>query len=307
MKETFISKKFRKLSLDLIDHANDIIRDYMSMGYKLTLRQLYYQFVARDLLPKEWADKSTGSTNNQKSYNNLGNLISDARLAGLIDWNVLEDRTRNLRDLSHWNNPKEIAEACAQQYRVDKWDNQRIRPTVWIEKDALVGVIEDACIKYDVSFLSTRGYISQSELYEASKRFINYYRRLGQKTILIHLSDHDPSGIDMSRDLEERLRLFLSFYPSDRIIELHRIALTMDQVEQYSPPPNPAKVTDSRFASYSAKYGDESWELDALDPPVITSLIEDEILIYQDPTLWEDRVTEENEGKDKLTKILDYL
>lgn len=306
MKEEFISKKFSNRSLTLIEHANVIIEDYMEMGYQLTLRQLYYQFVSRDLLPREWADKQTGSTNNQKSYNNLGNLISDARLAGLIDWDALEDRTRNVRSLAHWENPREIAEACSRQYQVDKWDNQEYRLTVWIEKDALVGVIEDVCNKYDIPFLSTRGYISQSELYTASKRFAHYYRYNKQKTILIHLSDHDPSGIDMSRDIRDRLNTFLQFIPTD-IVEINRIALTMEQVERYSPPPNPAKTTDSRFADYMVKYGSESWELDALNPPVISSLIEDEIFSYRNVDLWEEKVKEEDEGKDKLTKILEYL
>lgn len=306
MKEEFIPKKFSIRSLTLIEHANVIIEDYMEMGYQLTLRQLYYQFVSRDLLPREWADKQTGSTNNQKSYNNLGNLISDARLAGMIDWDALEDRTRNVRSLAHWENPREIAEACSRQYQVDKWDNQEYRLTVWIEKDALVGVIEDVCNKYDIPFLSTRGYISQSELYTASKRFAHYYRYNKQKTILIHLSDHDPSGIDMSRDLRDRLNTFLQFMPTE-IVEISRIALTMEQVEQYSPPPNPAKTTDSRFADYMSKYGSESWELDALDPPVISALIRDEIFSYRNVDLWEEKVKEEDAGKDKLTKILEYL
>lgn len=306
MKEQFIEKRFNRRSQDLIIKAEQIIEEYLAMGYSLTLRQLYYQFVARDWLPQEWADKFTGSTNNQTSYNNLGRLISDARLAGLLDWSALEDRTRNLHSLSHWSSPKAIVQACAYQFRLDKWRNQPVRVEVWIEKDALTGVIGTICDKYEVPFISTRGYISQSELYDASKRFGDHYDKNEQKTILIHLSDHDPSGIDMHRDLGDRLGMFLNNdYSVDDVLEIHRIALTTKQVRHYSPPPNPAKATDSRFRDYQRQFGDDSWELDALDPRVITGLIEEEILLHRDQDIWEEMEEKENSCKKQLRKIVD--
>jgi hypothetical protein len=117
-----------------ISKANDIIAEYSAQGFQLTLRQLYYQFVSRDFIP-----------NNLRSYKNLGDVINDARLAGLIDWNSIVDRTRNLQSLAHWRNPAEIIDACASQFRLDRWAPQPRRVEVWIEKDALIGVIEGIC------------------------------------------------------------------------------------------------------------------------------------------------------------------
>lgn len=252
---------FQGKSRDLIEKCNEIIAEYIAAGYKLTLRQLYYQLVSRDYVP-----------NTQKSYDRVGSIVNDARLGGLIDWNALEDRTRNVKSVNHWESPKEIIETVAKQYRLDKWENCHIRPEVWIEKDALAGVIERPCTELDVSYFSCRGYVSQSEMWGAAMRFLERARG-GQHTLIIHLGDHDPSGIDMSRDIEDRISGFMKYHSKGDYFHLNRIALNMDQVREYDPPPNPAKSTDSRFAAYLSEYGDESWELDALEPAVLAELI----------------------------------
>src|SRR5436190_19129181 len=104
----------------MIDKCNKLIATYSAQGYSLTLRQLYYQFVSRDWLPAEWADPNTGSTNNQKSYDKLGIIVGDGRMAGLIDWNAIEDRTRNIDGNTHWTSPASIIRAVANQYQIDK-------------------------------------------------------------------------------------------------------------------------------------------------------------------------------------------
>lgn len=284
MKECFKEKKFRSESLKTIEMANNIIEAYKQQGYNLTLRQLYYQFVAQDLIP-----------NTEKSYKNLGSIINNGRLSGLIDWKAIEDRTRNLRKLSHWDNPADIVSACVDQFRVDKWSGQRSYCEVWIEKDALVGVIEKVCKTWDVPHFSCRGYVSQSEMYDAAKRFIDKEVDIDrEECILFHLGDHDPSGIDMTRDIKERLELF------GANVHVCRIALSMDQIEEFTPPPNPAKVTDSRFESYKVLYGDESWELDSMPPNVISSVIENHILNVLDVDKWAELVKVEESYKNSL-------
>lgn len=276
-------KKFGASALKTISLANEIIADYKSQGFELTLRQLYYQFVSRDLIP-----------NSQREYKNLGTIINDGRLAGLIDWNAIIDRTRNLVSPSTWNSPKEIVEACASQFRSDKWEDQTIRVEVWVEKDALVGVVEKACDRFDVPFFACRGYTSQSEMWSAAQRLAGYVDD-GKDVLVIHLGDHDPSGIDMSRDIEERLHEF-----GCGAIEVKRIALNMDQVQQYNPPPNPAKLTDSRCRNYMEIHGDESWELDALEPKIIVEMIEDEISQVLDQDAWDDAEQFEFECKQRI-------
>ena len=290
MREWFKDINFRKKSLAIIETANDIIDEYAADGLTLTLRQLYYQFVARDLLP-----------NKQSSYDNLGRTISDGRLAGLIDWAAIEDRTRFLRGRNNWDNPAQMIRSRARSYSIDMWENQDNRLEVWIEKDALIGVIERVCHNNDVDYFACRGYVSQSELYEAGKR-IERYRAEGRDTVVVHLGDHDPSGIDMTRDNEERLCMFSGGY-----VDVRRIALNYDQVLKYSPPPNPAKMSDSRAADYVARHGYSSWELDALEPRVLQRLIQDIIDEHKDPDAWEEREELLNLHKDQLKGVIRQL
>lgn len=297
----YVTRNFSDASLNLIQHANDIIEEYTAQGYELTLRQLYYQFVSRDLIP-----------NTQKSYKNLGSVINDGRLAGYIDWLAIVDRTRNLQSNSHWESPSEIVETCVRSFQIDKWENQKIRPEVWIEKDALVGVIENVCSRNDVAYFSCRGYTSQSELWVAGQRLLKYYKA-GQTPCIIHLGDHDPSGIDMTRDILDRIRMFTNRTIGSRggaslpDVEVFRIALNMDQVRKYKPPPNPAKITDSRATKYIKKFGQSSWELDALEPKILDKLIETTIHSLRDERLWKRKLKEEKGHRATLQQVADDL
>jgi hypothetical protein len=271
MKEGFIPKRFSRDSKEIIDIANRICADMRNQGYDLTLRQLYYQFVAHHGLP-----------NQQRSYKRLGSIVNDARLAGVMDWSFINDRTRNVAGSYYgFDDPSQFIE-------------------VWVEKDALVNVVARACEDSRVPYFSCRGYVSQSEMYSAAKRF-ERRRNAGLTPVIIHLGDHDPSGIDMSRDIEERLSL-MSWGP----IEVRRIALNMDQVDQYQPPPNPTKFTDSRAADYVQQYGYESWELDALEPRVLTALIQDEIEPLIDRDTMSDRVDHERRQIERMREIADH-
>jgi hypothetical protein len=273
--------KYKDISLGLtalamVKAVNRIIADYQAQGYMLTLRQVYYQLVAHDLFPEDrkwrwtgtkWIRDENGTKNAEPNYKWLGSIVNDGRLAGLIDWSAIEDRTRELRGLSHWTSPSEIIEAVARQFHIDMWEGQKFQPEVWVEKDALVGVIERVCNELDVPHFSCRGYTSQSEMWAGAMRLRDYAKWKKRIPFIFHLGDHDPSGKDMTRDIEDRLEMFMGG------VKLERLALNMDQIEQYDPPPNPAKLTDSRCGGYIAEFGNESWELDALEPAVITELI----------------------------------
>lgn len=282
------TKNFRNSTLSIIYQAVDIIEQYEQQGFSLTLRQLYYQFVARGIL-----------ANTEKNYNKLGNIVSDARRAGLIDWDSIEDRTRYLRKNSSWSNPQSVLTSAKNSYHRDLWSNQPYRIEVWIEKDALVGVIENTCRQYDVPFFSCRGYVSDSEMWSAAMRQATHTKN-GKDVIVLHLGDHDPSGIDMTRDIRDRLDLFS--YSSN--IEVKRIALTMEQINELNPPPNPAKTTDSRYESYIANYGTESWELDALEPQYLVDLITDEIESYRDYALWEVAYNQQEEERKQIEDVI---
>lgn len=301
----------------VVAQAVSICADYAGQGYDLTLRQLYYQFVARDLLP-----------NVQRSYDRLGGIVNKARLAGMMDWGYIVDRTRNLEALPHWSDPQSVVRAAARSFALDKWATQPVRCEVWVEKEALAGVVSQAADRVDVAWFSCRGYVSQSELWAAGRRLLGYIAA-GQRVVVLHLGDHDPSGIDMSRDIEDRLNQYIEtdwLYEQmpdvdtasrgeihklmdercdGDALEVRRIALNMDQVETYNPPPNPAKLTDSRVGKYLDEYGDESWELDALEPSVLDALITEHVDGLIESEAWEVVCAEERRHVDLLEAAAD--
>lgn len=278
---------FRQKSLDLINLINGVIDEYSKQGYELTLRQAYYQLVARGYIE-----------NNERSYKNIGSLINDGRLAGLIDWNSITDRTRNLRNRSHWDRPQDVIYSAKYSYLLDKWEGQPNYVEVWVEKDALVDIVGQACHPIDTPYFSCRGYTSQSEMWTAAQRFIRQKNR--DNRYIIHLGDHDPSGIDMTRDIQERLEMF------GADVYVKRVALTMNQVNTYNPPPNPAKITDSRCGKYIDQYGEESWELDALEPQMLVNLITSEVTALRDDEIYQAVCDREKQEKEELQKLADH-
>lgn len=291
MKRAYIdAKRLTKVTKALIQKSNEIIIEYSAQGYQLTLRQLYYQFVSRDLIP-----------NTDASYKKLGKAVSDGRLLGMIDWSAIVDRTRNLLKIGTWGSPVEILEAVSVQYKLNPWTEQPYHIEVWIEKDALVGVIERVCNNRRVGYFACRGYVSQSEMWEAGMRFTQRIRE-GKEVLILHLGDHDPSGIHMTEDIRSRLEMFISGNLHRRCPEFHveRIALNMDQIQQYNPPPNPAKLSDARAQDYVDRFGYESWELDALEPSVINDLIEAEISNKIDCHAWGAMMDKEADDRERL-------
>lgn len=289
MREFYVETKFRQDSLTMIAKIEQIMREYVADGYMLTVRQLYYQLVARDIIP-----------NTERSYKNTVRLVNEARLAGLLDWDAIEDRTRGFLRVPSWTSGKAILESSAAQFHMDMWVDQPCRIYCIVEKEALAGVLQRVCSKYDIPLLAARGYPSASVLREFAKAEL---MSSTQRILILHLGDHDPSGIDMSRDLEERLRLL----SRRSAFELIRVALTMDQIEDQGPPPNPAKTTDSRFAEYEALYGYESWELDALQPRFLTRLVEEHVLEVLDENLWNARQGEINEIRRRIYEVAEQF
>lgn len=286
MRERFIEKNFRQQAIEKIHIINSILREYEAENYDLSLRQLYYQMVARGFIE-----------NSQKSYNRLGELVNDARLAGYIDWDMIKDRGRKTISLTHWKSPGEIIKVAAKQFVIDKWNNQPNYIEVMVEKQALEGVLIPVCNQLDIKFTANKGYSSASALYETGQRL---YKQLiaGKNVYILYLGDHDPSGVDMDRDVLERLSMF-SYNP----IQVKRLALNMDQVKILQPPENPAKESDSRYEKYKEKYGVSSWELDAIEPRALARIVRDAVEGLLDPDLWASAVNLENEMKKELEEI----
>lgn len=287
---TFIAYRninFREAAVQTIGRVNAIIEQYGAQGMTLSVRQVYYQFVSRGWIP-----------NNDKEYSKLQSLISDGRIAGLISWTAIEDRNRQLMGLRTYDGPAQVLREARSRYKADLWADQDWCPEVWVEKAALEGVISTICNELRVDFFAQRGYNSQSEQWRAGRRFADYTRR-GQRPIVFHLGDHDPSGINMTEDNRGRLEMFCGVP-----VTVQRLALNMDQVRRYNPPPNPAKMTDSRAEDYVGKYGTSSWELDALEPTVIRDLISDAVLRIRDEKRWDAALAEEVADLEELDDMI---
>jgi hypothetical protein len=256
---TYEPATFRGANEALVQRAEDICQEYGARGFSMTLRQLYYQMVARDVIP-----------NNLRSYKNLGNLVSRARRAGRINWFSIVDRGRTIHGYSSWSTPADIINSAAEGFQLPLWATtfQAYRPQVWVEKDALSDVVARACTRFRVPYLACKGYPSDSVLWEGAQNMIRQ-SRTGHIPVVLHLGDHDPSGLD-----------------------------------QYNPPPNPAKTTDARFEGYMAEYGDESWELDALPPDVLAGVIESNLAPYVDVDAWEQGEAEEENERERLRVIV---
>lgn len=292
MKQMYKELNLRDDTLRMIQTINQIIENYLEQGYKLSVRQLYYQLVARDLIP-----------NTEQSYKRTASIINDGRLAGYIDWDAIEDRNRDIEMLTRWDSGASIIQACVRSYHMDMWVNQPARVFAIVEKAALAGVLERVCRKYDVPLLAARGYPSVSIVRELVRDHMAPTID-DQCPIILHLGDHDPSGIDMTRDLRERIGLFSHEYVEIGGYEpsIERIALTMAQIDEKSPPPNPAKTTDARFKEYRRKYGDESWELDALEPAYLADLVERHITSHIEDAPWQERSEEVEQVRARLKK-----
>lgn len=340
--------RFKPESLARIEQCNEIVERYQAQGLRLTLRQLYYQLVTINAV-----------TNEEKSYKNLSTVVSDARLAGLMDWAAIEDRGRPPITPSEWNDLSRLVEAACHSYRLPRWKGQESYAELWVEKQALAGVLEPLAREFHVTLMVNKGYASQSSMYESAQRFleacgaandecetcsntgdcaacegsgelendrhktVRCWECKGKKVcadcegsgynlhvepsydrqpILFYLGDHDPSGEDMVRDVRARMEMF-----GLRGIRVEKLALTTAQVKQYKPPPNPAKLTDPRAAAYVREYGQKSWEVDALPPNVLATLIRDAFEEVLDLEKMDAVKLEEETDKAELRRATDKI
>lgn len=311
MKTFYEARNFTSAAEHVVAQAEAICQDYARQGYRLTLRQLYYRFIATDAFPESrrwkledgrWRKDKTGegTKNADPNYKWLGDLVSDARVAGMIDWTHIEDRTRSSEGGDWgWSSPDHFIRGMMDQYVISKWDGQEHYVEVWVEKEALSDVIARPASRWNVAHMACKGSPSTSAMHDAALRF-RRQERDGRTTHLVYLGDHDPTGIDISRDIADRMEMFRSS------VKVDRIALNMDQIEAFSPPPSPAKPGDSRTAGYVETFGTEdTWELDALEPAQLEGLVEAAILERLDTSLWEEREEQERQEQLVLTAVAD--
>lgn len=307
-------------TVDLLHHIIAIIDEYAKAGLTLTLRQLFYQLVSRDIIK-----------NLQKEYKRVGEIVSHARRAAILDWTALEDRIRVPQMPSEYDNLDQLVQAALNSFRLPRLKGQDVYVELWVEKDALAGVLAPIANEYHVPLMVNRGYSSTSAMKEAGERIRHQADRVGCRDAkILYLGDFDPSGEDMVRDIQKRLDEYVNSgtifkenpktkklegeKPFDRAIRLRRtsievekLGLTMAQIEEYDPPPNTAKEADSRWKKFVAEHGASSWEVDALPPLVLRQLIEARLDdLIDDKLVKKIKKTEELEKK-RLVKAVKSL
>lgn len=285
MKHAFKVEKFSAEQIQMLALIDKVIGSYST---RLTARQVYYWFVSH--VP--------GFPNTPQSYKKMSDLISRGRMGGHIDWHAIEDRGRVVDiPLDFANTSEAIGWLANDVYHVKRWEDQPRYAELWCEKQALSGVLWPVARKVHAPYMATKGYSSQSAMFEAAMRYLHHARK-GKELHLFYLGDFDPSGEDMVRDIRDRFEVF-----GVRDIEVHKLALTWEQVQQYKPPPNPAKIDDPRAAAYIEKYGDESWEVDALDPDVTSQIVIDAYTEIVDVKLYKAAKKLEKEHKQYLLSL----
>ena len=334
MKQTFDAKlRLSSKNIEILQRINAILEEYRKQGYKLTLRQLYYQLVSRDVIP-----------NKDSEYKKLSGILTKGRMAGVVDWTAIEDRLRVPYLPYYVNDVEEALKDTIDHYRRDRQEGQDVMIELWVEKDALSSVLKRITQKYHIRLMVNRGYSSTTAMHDAYERFSQHVDRFDDrgldhleaeekvptksKVVVLYLGDHDPSGIDMVRDIRDRMLTFFhgeavdngelpdddDWYKDafkenyfDEVFKINRIGLTMNQIKRFNPPPNPVKLKDTRSEWYVKRYGETCWEVDALNPQTLHEVVEDGIYEVMDDEQFKRIAQEEEEDKEELRRMMEKM
>jgi hypothetical protein len=259
------SKKGRgraQRSLDLIEAMHDAAE----AAQPITGRGIGYKLFTAGLIP------SMARSEMQRVYR----LLKEAREEGTIPWEWIVDETREIERVSTWADTDAYARAVARSYRRDFWDQQPDRCEVWSEKGTVRGVLDPVLDHYAVGFRVMHGFSGATTVHDVAEDDD------GRDLIVLYVGDFDPSGMYMSeQDLPNRL----SKYAGDHVM-LTRIALTRDHVRGLLSFPATDKKKDPRYRWFRANYGDQCWELDAMDPNDLRACVENEIEALIEPEAW---------------------
>ncbi len=239
-------KRLRRSKADMESLRHALI-EIVEIGQPMTVRQVYYQAVTSGLIDKTEAEYKT----------TICRLLAEMRRAGSIPWNWLADATRWMRRPRTFSGPMVALQETAKFYRRSLWRELDQRVEIWLEKDALAGVLVDETDRYDVPLMVTRGYPSLSFLYSAGEQIAEE----GKPTTIYYFGDHDPSGVDIPLKVERELR---GFAPGVAIT-LEVVAVTRQQVIDWRLPTRPTKKSDSRSRSFDG----DSVEVDAIPPDTL--------------------------------------
>ena len=254
-----ISRKGRRSKVE-IEFIKSAIERLLNAENPMTVRQVFYRLVSLGVIDKTEAEYKT----------TVCRLLADMRRKGDIPYRWIADNTRWMRKPTTYSNLEQAAQETAQFYRRRLWDDQEVYVEVWLEKDALSGVLYPITAKYDVPLMVTRGYPSLSFLYSAAEGILDE----DKPTFLYYIGDHDPSGVHIPQKVESDLREMAA----GAEIHFERIAVNVDQIEALNLPTRPTKKTDTRSKTFKGA----SVEADAIPPADLRAIVEEAITQHID-------------------------
>lgn len=260
----------------VVEKTNGVIDHFPD--WRLTVRQIFYRLVSppHQIIP-----------NTRSSYNVFNKILTKARTVGDVNWERIEDSGQEELKWGYnivASSPKGYVQWLfnkieAEDHWVYFWKDQSQYIEVWVEKKALSPFFASVCESYQVAVLPLRGNSSFTSIMEAIEHRFPY----NKPTVILLFTDHDPSGLNIPKELGER---FKEYDRHDLDISIKRIALTSDQVKQFNLAPNPTKRSDSKSPSYFDTYGETCWELDAIPPNDLEKIISQAIEHEIDGNIW---------------------
>ncbi len=252
--------KRRRRTISDLEDIRGAIYETLAGDNPATVRQVFYRLVSSGVIEKTEAEYK----------NTVCRLLTIMRREGELPFGWIADNTRWMRKPRTYSSLEDVLEQTANFYRRALWDDQDVYVEVWLEKDALSGVLYPITEGWDVPLMVTRGYPSLSFLYSAADNI----RDIGKPTFIYYLGDYDPSGVNIPQVVERNLH---ELAPGASI-SFQRIAVTPDQIRSMELLTRPTKMTDSRAKNFRG----ESVEVDAIPPGVLKQLVEDSIVAHVD-------------------------
>jgi hypothetical protein len=259
-----------------------MIRAFDEAGVPMTVRQVYYALVSMGAIPKTEA-----------AYGRVCYHLLALRRLGVIPYEFIADNTRWMRKPDTYQGLDQFLEITKQTYRRMLWADQDVYLEVWIEKDALAGVFYGVTAPWDVPLMVTRGYPSESFLYEAAEAL----KAQDKPTHIYYFGDYDPSGQNIAQTTAEKLRGFGASFT------FHNYAVTPDQIREMNLPTRPTKRTDSRAKGWDGG----SVELDAIPPKRLRAMVRDVITGWIDPETYQRTREAEALERETLDQVINTL
>lgn len=279
------TRPIKRRSRSDMDAIKQAIHQVLAETHPATVRQTFYQLVSRGAIAKtETEYKST-----------VVRLLTAMRRSGEIPFGWIADNTRWMRKPSSYSSLSDMLTESQRFYRRALWDDQDAYVEIWLEKDALSGVLYDVTAEFDVPLMVTRGYPSISYLYEAAEAIAETEK----PAHLYYFGDYDPSGCDITRAVESGIREFAP----EAEIHFERVSVTREQIAAWSLPSRPTKLSDSRSEGFDG----DSVEVDSIPPATLRELVRSPITRHIDPRQMAASMAIEAEERDTLRRIIRNL